>query len=161
MFNLDKCLFSIIICFCRSAIHVCLKINKLLLTCVGHATVQVVADACQSDSSAPPISPSIHNHAVVLQQALHYIPNPSAECMTRNVAIRLGQNLGEQATGVVPDLATMKAVQKIAWSASSGSLQMINSTNEEIHQAFDKSVSIESNKTEIHQAFDQSVSMHG
>ncbi len=77
-----------------------LKVCKLLLTTVGHAQVQVVADACQSDSTSPPITASVHNHAVVLQQALHHIPNPNAECMTRNVALRLGQNLGEQVSGL-------------------------------------------------------------
>ena len=75
----------------------------MLLTAVGHAQVQVVADQCQSDSSSPP-SPSVHQHALVLQQALHHIPNPNAECMTRNVAIRLGQQLGEQVLldGLIP-----------------------------------------------------------
>ena len=79
----------------RSAYHVVFKICKLLLTAVGYAQVQVVADACQSDSTPPP-TPSVHQHALVLQQALHHIPNPNAECMTRNVAVRLGQQLGEQ-----------------------------------------------------------------
>ena len=35
----------------------------------------------------------VHNQAVVLQQALHTIPHPNAEYMTRNVAQKLGQNL--------------------------------------------------------------------
>lgn len=54
--------------------------------------VQVVAEACQSES--PTISAQMHNQAVVLQQALHTIPNPNAECMTRSVAVKLGQQLG-------------------------------------------------------------------
>ena len=83
--------------FDRSAYHAVFKICKLLLTAVGYAQVQVVADACQSDSTPPP-TPSVHQHALVLQQALHHIPNPNAECMTRNVAVRLGQQLGEQVT---------------------------------------------------------------
>ena len=81
---------------CRSAYQVVLKTCKLLLTAVGHAHVQVVAIACNSDSQVPPVTASVHNHAVVLQQALHHIPNPNAECMTRNVAMHLGQNLGDQ-----------------------------------------------------------------
>lgn len=41
-------------------------------------------------------------------------------------------------TGVLPDLATVKAIQKLAWAASSGSLQLIHSTNDEIHKAHEK-----------------------
>ena len=81
------------------------KVCKLLLTAVGHAEVQVVAEACQSDSAQPP-TPYVHQHALVLQQALHHIPNPNAECMTRNVAIRLGQQLGEQ----VKDLSAASSI---------------------------------------------------
>ena len=42
-------------------------------------------------------------------------------------------------TGISPDLATVKAIQKLAWAASSGSLQLIHSTNEEIHKAHERS----------------------
>ena len=35
----------------------------------------------------------VHSQAVALQNALHTIPHPSAEYMTRNVAAKLGQNL--------------------------------------------------------------------
>ena len=42
-------------------------------------------------------------------------------------------------TGVLPDLATVKAIQKLAWAASSGSLQLIHGTNEEIHKAHERS----------------------
>ncbi|XP_064639618.1 probable ubiquitin carboxyl-terminal hydrolase FAF-X isoform X3 [Lineus longissimus] len=122
----------------RSAFHIILKIGKLLLTTVGHATVQVVAEACHSDATSPPISATAHNHAVVLQQALQHVPNPSAECMTRNVAMRLGQHLGDKITGVNPDLVCVKSVQKIAWSASSGNLQLMHSSSEEIHKAHEK-----------------------
>lgn len=80
----------------RAAYHVVLKICKLLLTTVSYALVQVVAEACQPETQAPPVTASTHSHAVVLQQALHHLPNPSAECMLRNVAVRLGQHLAEQ-----------------------------------------------------------------
>lgn len=43
-----------------------------------------------------------------------------------------------QATSVVPNLDTVKAVQKIAWSASSGSLHLVHASNEDIHKAFEK-----------------------
>lgn len=70
--------------------------SKLLLTVVGYAQVTVVAEAIQpSDPSCspPPISASAHNAAVILQQALQYIPNPGTECMLRNMAVRLAGHL--------------------------------------------------------------------
>ena len=84
----------------RSAYLVVLKIAKLLLTAVGHAQVQVVADACQSEASSAQVSPTVHNQAVVLQQALHHIPSPNEELMLRKVATKLGQCLGQQVSAV-------------------------------------------------------------
>lgn len=37
-----------------------------------------------------------HDQAVVLQSALQSIPNPSSECMLRNVAIRLAQQVSDE-----------------------------------------------------------------
>ena len=58
--------------------------------------VQLVAEAFQSGGESPAISAQTHNQAVVLQQALHTIPNPNAECMTRSVASKLGHDLGAE-----------------------------------------------------------------
>ncbi len=83
----------------RAAYLVVLKICKLLVTCVGHAQVQMVADACQvpdAPAGTASVSPAVHKHAVLLQQALLHVPNPNAECMTRNVASKIGQHLGKQ-----------------------------------------------------------------
>ena len=81
---------------CRAAFHTLLKMSKLLFTVVGYAQVTVVAEAIQpSDPSCspPPVSASAHNAAVILQQALQYIPNPATECMLRNMAVRLAGHL--------------------------------------------------------------------
>lgn len=70
--------------------------SKLLFTVVGYAQVTVVAEAIQpSDPSCspPPVSASAHNAAVILQQALQFIPNPATECMLRNMAVRLAGHL--------------------------------------------------------------------
>ncbi len=40
-----------------------------------------------------------------------------------------------QAIGVMPDLSTVKSIQKIAWSASSGSLHLVHSSHDDIHDA--------------------------
>ena len=98
----------------------------------------MVVDACSNEQRGPPITPQEHSHAVILQQALHHIPNHTTEFTTRNVAIRLGQNLAEKATSVVPDLNTIKAIQKIAWAAGSGSLHLFHASNDEIHKAHEK-----------------------
>lgn len=116
---------------------------KLLLATVGHAQVQVVADACsqpgsQGTSEASGITHAQHNHAVVLQNALPFIPNPNSECMTAYVAGRLGQFLGRLAIGVMPDINTIKSIQKIAWSSSAAALELVHTSNDDIHKAHEK-----------------------
>ncbi|KAG1670256.1 putative ubiquitin carboxyl-terminal hydrolase FAF-X [Nymphon striatum] len=120
----------------RSAYYMVLKISKFLLTTVAHATVIVVAEACSQPESTTlrPVSPAQHSHAVVLQQALHHIPNASAECMIRNVSVRLAQSLSNQAISDVPDMSTIRAIIKLAWASSSAAMLMIHSSNEELHQ---------------------------
>lgn len=52
----------------------------------------------------PPLPPSLqinqatHDQALVLQSALQNIPNPASECMLRNVAIRLAQQISDEVT---------------------------------------------------------------
>ena len=87
---------SYVIVSYRAAFHTLLKMTKLMMTVVGYAQVTVVAEAIQpSDpsSSVAPISASAHNAAIILQQALQYIPNQNTECMLRNMAVRLAGHL--------------------------------------------------------------------
>lgn len=131
----------------RAAFYTLLKMAKLLLTVVGYAQVTVVAEAIQpSDPSCspPPISASAHNAAVILQQALQYIPNPGTECMLRNMAVRLATHLSSQVTEPLPDLNAVKSVQRLSWAAGVGMLHLIQSTNEEIHKAYDSKTSTKS-----------------
>ena len=83
----------------RLSLQVVLKIAKLMLTTVGYAKIAFVAEACQPDSGSQSpqlqVSASTHNQAVVLQHALQHIPNPNAECVLRNVAVRLGRHAAE------------------------------------------------------------------
>ncbi|XP_070538663.1 ubiquitin carboxyl-terminal hydrolase 9X-like isoform X2 [Ptychodera flava] len=125
----------------RAAYHTVLKIGKLMFTTAGYAIVAAVAEACQSDSNHPatPVSVSTHNHAIMLQQALQTVPDPTAECMMRNVAIRLGQQTVDEARQTLPDITVVKAVQKIAWAAGGGSFNLIHASNDEIHKAYDRS----------------------
>ncbi|KAK7089931.1 ubiquitin carboxyl-terminal hydrolase 9X-like isoform X2 [Littorina saxatilis] len=122
----------------RTAYLTVLKVCKLMLTTVAHAKVQVVVDACNAESQSPQVTAQEHHQAAALQQALHFIPTPESEFTLRGVASRLGQHMGEQATYVMPDLNTVKAIQKIAWAASSCSLHLVHASIEDIHKAHEK-----------------------
>ncbi|XP_052214421.1 probable ubiquitin carboxyl-terminal hydrolase FAF-X [Dreissena polymorpha] len=122
----------------RSAYVSALKMCKLMLNVVAYAKLQVVVDACNQEPRAVQVTSAEHSHAVILQQALHHIPNQTTEYTARNVANRLGQNLAEQATSVSPDLNTIKAIQKITWSSGSGSLHLVHASNEDIHASHEK-----------------------
>lgn len=80
-----------------------MKLSKLLFTVIGHAKVNVVAEAINAtDPSAQmPLSTSDHSAAVVLQQALMYIPNPNTECMLKNVAVRLAIKMGKAVSFII------------------------------------------------------------
>ncbi|XP_071163274.1 ubiquitin carboxyl-terminal hydrolase 9X-like isoform X2 [Mytilus edulis] len=122
----------------RSAYVTVMKICKIMLTTVLNAKLQVVIDACNADPQSPNVTQQEHSHAVLIQQALQFIPNQQSEIMTKNVAMRLGQHLTDQASKVIPDLSVIKAVQKIAWSSSSCSLHLVHASNEDIHKAHEK-----------------------
>jgi len=89
--------------FVRCAFLTALKISKLVLTAVGYAQVQVVAEACQSESPGGTaqitVTPVMHSHAVILQKALQCVPNPNTDFIMRTTATRLGQFLTRQVCG--------------------------------------------------------------
>ncbi|XP_029705930.1 ubiquitin carboxyl-terminal hydrolase 9X isoform X2 [Takifugu rubripes] len=130
----------------RGAYLNALKIAKLLLTAVGFGHVKAVAEACQpsADGNIPvsPINQATHDQALVLQNALQNIPNPASECMLRNVAIRLAQQISDesffQASKYIPDICVIRAVQKIVWASGCGTIQLVFSSNEEISKIYEK-----------------------
>ncbi|XP_060732327.1 probable ubiquitin carboxyl-terminal hydrolase FAF-X isoform X13 [Tachysurus vachellii] len=126
----------------RGAYLNALKIAKLLLTAVGFGHVKAVAEACQpvAEGNIPvsPINQATHDQALVLQSALQNIPNPSAECMLRNVAIRLAQQISDEASKYIPDIGVIRAVQKIVWASGCGSIQLVFSSIEEISNIYEK-----------------------
>ena len=77
----------------RSAYYIVLRMLKLLLTTVGYAQVQKVAEALKVDQSSISISVAVHNHALLLQSALVFIPNSNSEHMTRSVAQKIACKL--------------------------------------------------------------------
>uniref|UniRef100_A0A8C7RPG5 Ubiquitin specific peptidase 9 n=1 Tax=Oncorhynchus mykiss TaxID=8022 RepID=A0A8C7RPG5_ONCMY len=126
----------------RGAYLNALKIGKLLLTAVGFGHVKAVAEACQpnAEGTTPvsPINQATHDQALVLQSALQNLPNPASECMLRNVAIRLAQQISDEASKYIPEICVIRAVQKIAWASGCGTIQLVFSSNEEISKIYEK-----------------------
>ncbi|XP_053493585.1 probable ubiquitin carboxyl-terminal hydrolase FAF-X isoform X4 [Ictalurus furcatus] len=130
----------------RGAYLNALKIGKLLLTAIGFGHVKAVAEACQpvveGTNPTSPINQATHDQALVLQNALQNIPNPASECMLRNVAIRLAQQIFDenffQASKYIPDISVIRAVQKIVWASGCGSIQLVFSPNEDISKIYEK-----------------------
>ncbi|XP_071949723.1 ubiquitin carboxyl-terminal hydrolase 9X-like isoform X2 [Antedon mediterranea] len=127
----------------RTALLMVLKVGKLMLTTLGYAKITAVAESLQQDmtgQSSTQTTPAAHNQALVLQQALQGIPNPNSECVLRNIAIRLGRHVADEASSHMPDLNVVKAIKKIAWSSGCGCLHLLHSSNEDIHKAYEKGV---------------------
>ncbi|XP_067231011.1 ubiquitin carboxyl-terminal hydrolase 9X-like isoform X4 [Chanodichthys erythropterus] len=130
----------------RGAYLNALKIAKLMLTAIGFGHVKAVAEACQpvveGTNPASPINQATHDQALVLQNALQSIPNPASECMLRNVAIRLAQQISDenffQASKYIPDICVIRAVQKIVWASGCGMVHLVFSSNEEISKIYEK-----------------------
>ncbi|XP_045395018.1 probable ubiquitin carboxyl-terminal hydrolase FAF-X isoform X1 [Lemur catta] len=125
----------------REAYFNALKIAKLLLTAIGYGHVRAVAEACQpvidGADSVTPINQVTHDQAVVLQTALQSIPNPSSECMLRNVSIRLAQQISDEASRYIPDICIIRAIQKIIWASGCGALELVFTQNEEITKIYE------------------------
>ncbi|KAG7177623.1 ubiquitin carboxyl-terminal hydrolase FAF-X-like [Homarus americanus] len=139
----------------RSAFLVVLKMAKLAFVTVGYAIVNVVAGSVTSSgttatnsnggteempptTSAGTLTASTQTQALVLQEALHHIPNPTSDCMVRNVASRLAQSLHDQVTGVVPDMSVVRAILKITWASAAGQVHLITSSLDEIEKATER-----------------------
>ncbi|XP_019504479.1 PREDICTED: probable ubiquitin carboxyl-terminal hydrolase FAF-X [Hipposideros armiger] len=126
----------------RGAYLNALKIAKLLLTAIGYGHVRAVAEAFQPGvegvNPMTSVNQVTHDQAVVLQSALQSIPNPSSECMLRNVSIRLAQQISDEASRYMPDICVIRAIQKIIWASGCGALQLVFSPNEEITKIYEK-----------------------
>ncbi|KZC06489.1 putative ubiquitin carboxyl-terminal hydrolase FAF-X [Dufourea novaeangliae] len=139
----------------RAAYLTVLKLCKLLLTVVGNVM------ACVLDEVQAGISENQENHVqsnwtpmAVLKQALQSVPNQNTECMLRSIAAKLAQHLArfvlcgrtESDTCMqlymqtlswelpIMDVATIRAIIRLAWAASTGSLNNINASVEMLHK---------------------------
>ncbi|RWS27831.1 putative ubiquitin carboxyl-terminal hydrolase FAF-X-like protein [Leptotrombidium deliense] len=103
-----------------------LKISKLVLTTLSNYIV-LSSNLCTS------------KEMIVLQQALHLIPNPSADLMVREVAQKTAQLLKANETQTVkvskylPDLNSVKAVMILAWVSATGREVALQASTEKLH----------------------------
>ena len=137
----------------RSAYLTVLKLCKLLLTVVGNVMALAMDEEDQGNFSENRDT-QLHNNRIsiaVLKQALQSVPNLSTEYMLRNVAVKLAQMLamrlmmGQPETDrcrqlfmqalswELPDIATIRAIIRLAWAASTGNLNNINASTEDLH----------------------------
>lgn len=134
----------------RSAYLTVLKLCKLLLTVVGNVMACVMDEVQQAENH----DSHYHNNrgfVVVLKQALQSVPNQNTEYMLRSVATTLAQHLANQMLSggtesdrcrqlfmqalswELPDRATICAIIRLAWAASTGNLTNTDATTEALH----------------------------
>ena len=96
---------------------VVLKISKLVLVTMAHLTV--LSDSTKGDDSA--------SSSAMIHQGLYQIPNPTADCMIRDVALKVAKivnnsslNCKQVMNRSVIMRECISAVIQIAWSASTG-----------------------------------------
>lgn len=136
----------------RSAYLTVLRLCKLLLTVLGNV-MACVLDEVQQTGSPDNHDNNVNNRGpvTVLKQALQSVPNQSTEYMLRSVAVKLAQHLAHRMLSVgpdvdrsrqlfvqalsweLPDVATIRAIIRLAWAASTGNLSNINASNEVLH----------------------------
>ena len=137
----------------RSAYLTVLKLCKLLLTVIGNVMALAMDEEDQGNFSENRDAHS-HNNRIsitVLKQALQSVPNQNTDYMLRNVSVKLAQVLAMQLlmgkpetdrcrqlfmqalSWELPDIATIKAIIRLAWAASTGNLNNINASTEYLH----------------------------
>lgn len=136
----------------RSAYLTVLRLCKLLLTVMGNV-MACVMDEVQQTGTSENHDNHVNNRGrvTVLKQALQSVPNQSTEYMLRSVAAKLAQHLAHRMLSggpeadrcrqlfvqalswELPDVATIRAIIRLAWAASTGNLNNTNASNEVLH----------------------------
>ena len=138
----------------RSAYLTVLKLCKLLLTVVGNVMACVMDDVAQQPDADLENQQENRSLVAILKQALHSVPSQNTEYMLRSVASKLGTHLASQILTVdgespdrsrlvsvyrqalswsLPDMPTILAIIKVAWSASTGNLSNVDGPVDIIH----------------------------
>lgn len=137
----------------RSAYLTVLKLCKLLLTVMANVMALLIDEVPFANSQANHDNqPNKQVPITVLKQALHSVPNQNTEYILRSVAIKLATLLANDMLGgsseldrcrqlllqalswELPDVATIRAIIRLAWAASSGSLNHVNASAQVLHE---------------------------
>jgi ubiquitin carboxyl-terminal hydrolase 9/24 len=104
------------------------------MTTVCYAIYSYVLNALTTKQFSQ-ISESLHNHAILLQNSTPSIPSGTNELTLKTLAQRLGTQFSAQLLNNLPNLSHINKLERFAWSlAANGSLNLISSTNEQIHE---------------------------
>ncbi|KAK6644525.1 hypothetical protein RUM43_000792 [Polyplax serrata] len=138
----------------RAAYVTVLKMCKLLLTVIGHVLGRVpFDDTSQSQEQGGPDgncgntqSPTRRNSPIGLLRTINCVFNQGVELMIRSVAKKLAAYIDEQPQVMMesnagqmflsarswelPDTNTIRAIMRLAWAASTGSLSCLHSPQE-------------------------------
>ncbi|XP_001604458.2 probable ubiquitin carboxyl-terminal hydrolase FAF-X isoform X1 [Nasonia vitripennis] len=137
----------------RSAYLTVLKLCKLLLTVMANVMALLIDEVPFTNSqSNHDNQPNKQVPITVLKQALHSVPNQNTEYILRSVAMKLAtllandmlsgsteldrcrQLLVQALSWELPDVATIRAIIRLAWAASSGSLNHVNASAQVLHE---------------------------
>lgn len=134
----------------RSAYLCVLKICKFGLSVIANVVVKL-NDEGSPDCGAPDGNNELQITPVMfLKQALRSVPSHTSEQVLRQVSVKLGQALAEHTlagtgseklqavlsqamTSELPEMNTILAMVKIAWAASSSSLDAVTAATEVLH----------------------------
>lgn len=129
--------------------------NHMLLANQNHVSTQPEKDTFEierknADISAENETEKDQQYFALLKQIMRNIPN-ATDTMLWTVGVRIGSSVAKQMglgnedhsrarpmfvqalTGKLPDTSAIQAVINLAWAASSGSIEMANSSPEQLH----------------------------
>ncbi|XP_014223439.1 probable ubiquitin carboxyl-terminal hydrolase FAF-X isoform X1 [Trichogramma pretiosum] len=136
----------------RSAYLTVLKLCKFLLTVMANFLSLMTDDVPQTSLEYLQNKQTMIVPISVLKQALQSVPNTNSEYMLRTVAVKLAtlivnemligsaeldrcrSLLDQTISWELPDLVTIRAIIRLAWASSSGSLNNINASPQVLHE---------------------------
>lgn len=117
-----------------------------MLTTIAHCVLAHTSPESSSDLVA------------ALQEAIDHVPNPSAECMIRNVAAKIAQRSCLEDSQIPlnclryrPDISTIRAVTLLAWSTATGKESALQVSIEKLHILISEEVNNDESSFECYQ----------
>ncbi|KAJ8679779.1 hypothetical protein QAD02_015566 [Eretmocerus hayati] len=134
----------------RSAYFTNLKLCKLLLTVIANFMALVVFEQRSRSDANYQMTSEQRAREQALKQALHGVPNQNTESMLKNVAARIAPHLKNDCfhgkcykdrsllrlalTWKLPSVATIRAIVRLSWAASSGNLNHVDASALSLHE---------------------------